>query len=786
MSRRVRQRRQAPSESEGEGEAWRLPLSMSASLPHSNPNAATPWEQLRQRSAGASRMDKRNTMSLPSSASVSASASSPATDASILRLAVGPSIRSVLLPADPPLTPEEAQKLIRATVGSKEPIIGLFEVDRQIIFPLSLVCSCPSAFSTHIYYPVTTDTGVLMPTPSVDHDDTDTVTHTHPGQFNSRAQRSPDAPRQPVSGSRQAFMQQRQIQQQPHTCARAHAALDKAKELSRIAAQSPVDGEQGSDEDDEDEYDDSDTSESSDVSTVDEAEEDAAFEEAVHRSLQAVEIVGDPAAVMRGGLSSPGSSPVRLAATATNHRNDVGRQRWQNQNPNHSTAASYGHNHKRWQYDGENIADEGDYYDEEDEYEYEEDESDEIEAARQSAWDRERDRLFLEAEERLLHEDEERLKNQRAEVEALKRHQDSLLQQRNATLAKVRANEAKQRAILNQVKQLQKQKADVQTALMSARYGRPEANKQRQSYSTFAEDEESDDDDEEEEDENEDEDDSGHAPLNGHDSSFADSPSPSFRIPPSNPLVLSPRELHELEDLQLKTGFGNVSPSQLFHLFQSAVLNDGTLPRSSFDVCAEEFLEMAQVIDESHQRKALLVLNRLVDLFDADEQGIVPWCDFATGLSIMCMGDRDEKVALALRAFDPTNSGILPFSAVERYFSSFFTVVFDLSVSLQESILTHTTCDELAHATAKQLFHQLSQGRQTHAMPAAITIDAFRRWYSSGPTMQQQRIIQEVDEEDEDDDDEGHRDHEDDEYDAVETFDPAAYPRANGSISVFA
>jgi hypothetical protein len=118
---------------------------------------------------------------------------------------------------------------------------------------------------------------------------------------------------------------------------------------------------------------------------------------------------------------------------------------------------------------------------------------------------------------------------------------------------------------------------------------------------------------------------------------------------------------------------------------------------------------------------------------------------------------------VAFAAFDECQSGYLSFSAVERYFTAFFTVVFDLSVSLQEHILQHTDCVELARATTKQLFH--SAGRT-----AQISYAEFRRWYeaqdvSAQPTSVASpggRIVQDSEEESNDSEEE-YEDEEDEE-----------------------
>lgn len=84
-----------------------------------------------------------------------------------------------------------------------------------------------------------------------------------------------------------------------------------------------------------------------------------------------------------------------------------------------------------------------------------------------------------------------------------------------------------------------------------------------------------------------------------------------------------------------------------------------------------------------------------------------------------------------------SKTGYVSLSQVESYFQSFFTVVFDLSVSLQTHILPAASVTELARATAAKAFAD-------SGVPANrnISFVQFREWCTKEEEQQQQQQLQ--------------------------------------------
>lgn len=135
-----------------------------------------------------------------------------------------------------------------------------------------------------------------------------------------------------------------------------------------------------------------------------------------------------------------------------------------------------------------------------------------------------------------------------------------------------------------------------------------------------------------------------------------------------------------------------------------------------------------RIPDAYSQRKAVLVLNRLFDLFDKSKAGVVDFREFATGLSIVCSGSRASKVGLLWPLLAGVD-GTVKTETLELYFTAFFTVIFDLSLDLQRNI--SSTPQQLAHAVVQSIRqnpHTSADARSS----TGISRSAFQAWYEQG------------------------------------------------------
>ena len=82
--------------------------------------------------------------------------------------------------------------------------------------------------------------------------------------------------------------------------------------------------------------------------------------------------------------------------------------------------------------------------------------------------------------------------------------------------------------------------------------------------------------------------------------------------------------------------------------FAEATDDEGLISREMFDECFVQIQdEVSEQLDEDDEDKLHLVLGRLYDIFDTDDDGVVDFTELSTGLSVLCGGNRDEKAAAA-------------------------------------------------------------------------------------------------------------------------------------------
>ena len=71
------------------------------------------------------------------------------------------------------------------------------------------------------------------------------------------------------------------------------------------------------------------------------------------------------------------------------------------------------------------------------------------------------------------------------------------------------------------------------------------------------------------------------------------------------------------------------------------------------------------------------MLERLYDVFDSDGNGVVDFSELASGLSVLCGGERDAKAEAAFALYDYNGDGFISLEEMTRYLASVFRVLFE-------------------------------------------------------------------------------------------------------------
>ena len=88
------------------------------------------------------------------------------------------------------------------------------------------------------------------------------------------------------------------------------------------------------------------------------------------------------------------------------------------------------------------------------------------------------------------------------------------------------------------------------------------------------------------------------------------------------------------------------------HLFANATDEEGYISQEAFEECFEELVAAGPGLSAADEDKVRLVLGRLYDIFDTDGNGVVSFDEFASGISVLCGGSREDKVRAAFALFD--------------------------------------------------------------------------------------------------------------------------------------
>ena len=155
--------------------------------------------------------------------------------------------------------------------------------------------------------------------------------------------------------------------------------------------------------------------------------------------------------------------------------------------------------------------------------------------------------------------------------------------------------------------------------------------------------------------------------------------------------------------------------------------------------------------------QARQLIDRLFAVFDGNMDGVIDVTELCSGLSVLCAGDRDNKVRAAFDLFDkvrctvflipacyslvltlldgPWRSGVcfplqngdgyITLDEMKTYLNSVFRILYNFQPDLEDSVGASVT--ELATATAEQCFEEADLNQDSR-----LSFEEFRRWYNAG------------------------------------------------------
>eukprot|EP00936_MAST-01D_sp_MAST-1D-sp1_P002336 g2336.t1 len=163
--------------------------------------------------------------------------------------------------------------------------------------------------------------------------------------------------------------------------------------------------------------------------------------------------------------------------------------------------------------------------------------------------------------------------------------------------------------------------------------------------------------------------------------------------------------------------------SDVIHLFTSAAESNGEISRAAFNACFEQIIGVSDLMSDDDMDKCELVVDCLFDLFDIAGTGAVNIQQLCAGLSVLCGGNREQKVGAAFDMFDLDGNGYIDLDEMTTYLGSVFTVLYAVEPGTEEQM--GVSSEELARVTAEQAFVEADLDQD-----GRISLEEFKLWYA--------------------------------------------------------
>eukprot|EP00940_MAST-03C_sp_MAST-3C-sp2_P001407 g1407.t1 len=132
--------------------------------------------------------------------------------------------------------------------------------------------------------------------------------------------------------------------------------------------------------------------------------------------------------------------------------------------------------------------------------------------------------------------------------------------------------------------------------------------------------------------------------------------------------------------------------------------------------------------NEDYTTKDISILHKLFATFDSDRSGFVDTDEMLCALTLLCSGNRDEKLRVGFNLYKDENDCVTESSLV-AYLRAMFMVMHATDASKFDA--KDMTVSELARATARRCFAETVGGRTSGDGPT-IDFDKFKNWYTKG------------------------------------------------------
>lgn len=181
-----------------------------------------------------------------------------------------------------------------------------------------------------------------------------------------------------------------------------------------------------------------------------------------------------------------------------------------------------------------------------------------------------------------------------------------------------------------------------------------------------------------------------------------------------------------LREVRRLTNLGSFSAQQVLNTFAKFTSADGTMDKETFRQAFGHF-QVESATEQAEDRLQMLV-DRIFELFDKDNNGLVDFNELASGLSVLCGGSQTDKVRAAFNLYDVNHDGYISLGEMRLYLTSVFKVLFEVNPDSEARM--GVTPEELGEITAEQAFVEadLDKDGRLSFRNSASGICSLRRW----------------------------------------------------------
>ena len=180
-----------------------------------------------------------------------------------------------------------------------------------------------------------------------------------------------------------------------------------------------------------------------------------------------------------------------------------------------------------------------------------------------------------------------------------------------------------------------------------------------------------------------------------------------------------------LAEVRHLTNLSSYSVDTIFELFAECADEQGVLSKPAFTGCFRALIESdkGRQLLEPEKAQAKVIIDRLFQLFDTDGNRVVSFDEFASGISVLCGGSREDKVRAAFALFDLNGDGVISLDEATLYLTSVFKVLFETQPETRERM--GVSAEELGRLTAEQAFAEADLNHD-----GKLSFEEFQAWYS--------------------------------------------------------